>query len=351
MAEWHRKGLKRHSLPWNVVAIDGKHLGTVPEKQLRTVLEDDPKRPASADELRARCAAKFPWVQVQDGAGGVVGLVRTHNVTLVSSDAAVTIHQRPIEGKTNEIGALPRLLNELKQYYGHTSMMQVLTLDAGNTSRATCQQIRKDIGHYFGRLTDAQGDVYHEAVQILGRRTHDRADHTFCDKDHGQVMEYRVWTEPLPGGYLAWSDARQLIRVQRTVTNDDGSVRVGERYVITSMDTTMANAELALQLLRSHWRIENETHWTSDTQWQEDAKRTPWTKHPDGLLVTAALRAMALNITALMRALTCYAQNPDAPDEEKVWVKPTWKRIQQTILLLFCEPLLDTTRFDRAALA
>lgn len=203
----------------------------------------------------------------------------------------------------------------------------------------------------YGRLTDAQGDIYREAVQLLRRRAHDEAGHTFNDKAHGDMMEDPVWTEPLPDGYLGWSDARQLIRVQRMLTDVKGKVTTGERYVITSLDATMATAELALQLLHSRWRIGNEIYWTSDAQWHEDAKRTPWTKHPDGLLVTAAQTSMAVNITAVMRALTRYSENPDAPDDEEVWVKATWKRIRETILLLCCEPLLDTTEFDCAALA
>ena len=48
---------------------------------------------------------------------------------------SVIIHQRPIAGRTNEIGSMRELLRELKPAYGRTRLFQLVTTDAGNTSR------------------------------------------------------------------------------------------------------------------------------------------------------------------------------------------------------------------------
>ncbi len=57
-----------------------------------------------------------------------------HTVTLVSGDAAVCVHQRPIAGHTNESGSMAALLDELKAAYGKTRLFSLVTTDAGNTS-------------------------------------------------------------------------------------------------------------------------------------------------------------------------------------------------------------------------
>lgn len=75
------------------------------------------------------------------------------------------------------------------------------------------------------------------------------------------------------------------------------------------------------QLARDRWRVENETHWTHDTVFEGDEARTPWTKHPDAMLVVAVLRVITVNILALLRALSRYADNPAAP--ETTWLTPT----------------------------
>lgn len=93
----HRRGrLKPSRLPFGVIAIDGKALGKVDVSTHEYVQNAHPK---NAD----------PY-----------GLCRVHRATLVSSEAAVCIDQRPIEGATNEIGALPDFLEQLFDTYGRT---------------------------------------------------------------------------------------------------------------------------------------------------------------------------------------------------------------------------------------
>lgn len=91
----HRRGrLEPVRLPFGVVAIDGKGIGTVESDDHRYVQNHQPK------------------------AGQPYGVCRVHRATLASSKAAVCIDQRPIEGDTNEIGALPDFLEQLFSTYG-----------------------------------------------------------------------------------------------------------------------------------------------------------------------------------------------------------------------------------------
>lgn len=95
--EHRRKRLKPTRLPFGVIALDGKSLGKVEPSKHKYVQNAQPK------------------------GGDPYGLCRVHRATLVSSEAAVCIDQRPIEGDTNEIGALSGFLEQLFETYGGLS--------------------------------------------------------------------------------------------------------------------------------------------------------------------------------------------------------------------------------------
>lgn len=348
LAEWHRKGLRPTRCPWSVVAIDGKHLATISERDLRRLVQDDPENPLPAEGLRVAVAARFPEVQlqVQDDGKQIVGLVRVHNATLVSSEAAVVIAQREIPGHTNEIGALPAFMTWLWQAFGRTNMMQVLTFDSGNTSFASTADIARRDRHFLATVKGSNGDVHAAAVKALGALGRDKASFVRIAREKGADVVHRIWVRDVLTDYCPWSHVAQMVRVERAVMTPAGEVMIGDRYFVTSLGPDDASPEDLLTIVRLHWRIENETHWTADAIWDEDARRTPWTKHPQGILVVGLLRAMAINIAAVLRALSRYREKPEDPNSPLV--KHTWKHIVSAIRSLCFEPLIDTLEFDAA---
>ena len=60
-------------------------------------------------------------------------------------------------------------------------------------------------------------------------------------------------------------------------------------------------AAAILELIRAHWRIENDLHGTLDIHWKED--HGLWVRHGQGLPVTGLLRAIAYNLLAIRRAV------------------------------------------------
>jgi hypothetical protein len=117
------------------------------------------------------------------------------------------------------------------------------------------------------------------------------------------------------GGYLEWTHARQLIRVERVVTNPEtGEAECkGNRFFVTNLVRGKLKPEGWLTLCRVHWRCENEGHWTSDVFWNEDARRTPWTTKPEAVFALAALRMIAQNILAVFRSMTRRHWDPRPP--------------------------------------
>lgn len=275
----HRRGrLKPVRLPFGVIAIDGKGIGTVEPSDHRYVQNHHPKK------------------------GQPYGVCRVHRATLVSSQAAVCIDQRPIEGDTNEIGALPDFLNQLFSTYGRTELFEVIQGDAGNCSVGCATQIHEANYGYFLRIKSTHGDLYQEAVRRLDAG--DEPEYKVTRRERGADVTYRMWRVKKLGGWLDWEHARQLIRIERIVKKPGEDPQIGNRYFVTNLHCGRLKAPGKwVELARLYWRCENNNHWTCDVFFDEDARRTPWTTDPEAIYVMSFLRMLGLNILAVMRAM------------------------------------------------
>ncbi len=327
-------------LPVATAAIDGKNVATLHWHDLCRVLELDPNT-AKPQQVKKLLKKEFPNVQLCiPREGKPYALARVHTVTLVSSPAANCIYQRPIEGRTNEIGALPALLKELRVAYGRTEIISMLTTDAGNTSLGTATLIVENLGwDYFSQMKSEHGELHKEAVRLLSRRRESTADDSYVDTQNGDVVTYHLWREELSEhGWLNWTHARQLVRVQRVAEHPTtGHKTIGNRYYVTSKTASVLQPTDALNISRGHWRCEEETHWTTDVVLQEDRRRLAWSRHPHGVFVVSVLRMMALNILAVARKLSRLGYSKDTP---------TWHQVAEHFLLVLCATTLLTEEFD-----
>ncbi len=167
----------------------------------------------------------------------------------------------------------------------------------------------------------------------------EEADWTGSDSQNGKVVTYRVWQYDLSEeGWLDWTHARQLVRVQRTALDPiTGEEKVGNRYYVSNRTTVQLRPKGCGELSRGHWRCENETHWTSDVELFEDRRRLCWSRHPRGVLVAAALRAMALTILAVARRLSRVGSSEETP---------SWEQVSEHFVVVLCRSVLETERFD-----
>jgi len=338
--EYRRGNLAPAVLPFSAAAIDGKNVATLRWHDLCRVLDVDPKKTSSA-RVKKRLAKQYPDVQFcVPEKGRPYALARVHTVTLISSNAAPCIHQRPIPGRTNEIGAMPDLLKQLHSVYGRTKLFEVLTTDAGNTSLKVNGQIVDDLHlDYFSQIKCEHGELYKEAERALGRRNINDAGFSYTDTQNGDVVTYHVWHQDLGDeGWLDWTHARQLVRVQRRALNTaTDKESVGNRYYVSSRTPEQLTPTTALAISRAHWRCEEETHWTSDAMLQEDLCRLSWSRHPNGVFVAAAVRTIGLAILAVARKLSRLAYSKETP---------TWRQVAEHFFLALCASTLLTESFD-----
>ncbi len=338
-AEHRRGNLAPTCLPQGTVAIDGKNVATLHWPDMQRVLK------LRADEITveqgaALFAKRYPQAQVcKRDSGEPYALLRVHTATLVSGDAAVCVHQRPIAGHTNESGSMPALLDELKEAYGKTRLFSLVTTDAGNTSCGIAGKAVELGLDYFMQIKSTHGEIHTEAKDKLRQRRKARARASASDTQNGQVVTYHAWRYDLgDGGWLDWTHARQVVRIQRTTEcQRTGEVTVGNRYYVTSRTPDTLSPRTALATSRAHWRCENNTHWTSDAELMEDRRRLAWSRHPQGSLVVSALRMMALCILAVARKLSRLGYSKETPG---------WSQVAEHFLLQLCASNLETKAFD-----
>jgi predicted transposase YbfD/YdcC len=181
--------------------------------------------------------------------------------------------QEAVAGGTNEIGTVPGLL-EVLDLAG-----ALVTLDAAGCQVAFAETIRRKRGDYLlcvkgnqEALEAAVQGVFDRAVEadFVGVE-HDGHEEATARRKHGRHEERYTTVVYDPTGLPAgWPDVAAVVLVGR-----EREVK-GERtdkahYFITSRRGTAA--ELA-GLIRRHWGIENELHWSLDVTFGEDRNKT-----------------------------------------------------------------------------
>lgn len=338
-AEARRGNLKPTVLPVGTIAIDGKNVATLRWHDLCRVLKLE-KNKAQPDQVKLLLAERFPDVQFcVPEKGQPYALARVHTVTLISSDAAVCIHQRQTLGHTNEIGSMPELLEEVHAGYGRSSLITMVTTDAGNTSLKVAGLILGHQWDYFLQIKSGQGDLFTEAVRALGSQTEATVDFSQVDQQNGKIITYHLWQHDLSEqGWLSWTHARQLVRVQRIEEDPEtGKKKSGNRFYVCNRAPTQLRPKGCLKISRAHWRCENETHWTADAESHEDRRRLAWSRHPRGVFAVSVLRRIAINILAVARRLTRLGHSLETP---------TWQDVADHFLLVLCGSTLETEAFD-----
>ena len=198
----------------------------------------------------------------------------SHIITAYSSDAQLILGQLCTDEKSNEITAIPRLLQML------TLRGSTVTIDAIGTQKAIAEEIVERDGNYILALKENHPALLEEIrlyaqQEVLPRKTSElkaRGGYAMSlEKGHGRIDKRECWLIP----DLSWLESRQqwaglsgaaLIRSTRTLS--DGSASSSERYYVYSQPTLDAEAFLRLQ--RAHWSIENNLHWVLDVTFAED---------------------------------------------------------------------------------
>lgn len=222
------------------------------------------------------------------------GRAAIHMVSAWASANGLCLGQRKVDEKSNEITAIPKLL-EVLEIAGC-----VVTIDAMGCQVSIAETIIEQGGDYLLALKENQGNLYAD-VELLfddleesGFSAYDFSAGKTVDKDHGRVEIRKVWmiSDPEVVRYMRgaerWPRLTSLVKIQaERYLPDEQSVEI--RYFISSLD---ASADELLRIARTHWSIENSFHWVLDIAFREDESRL---RKDNGAQNFAVLRHIALN--------------------------------------------------------
>lgn len=180
--------------------------------------------------------------------------------------------QLNVDDKTNEITAIPKLL-EMLQLKEAT-----VTIDAMGCQRDIAQKIIDRDGHYVLALKGNQGTLQEDVKTFMDDRiAHQQARSCesceTTEKSHGRIEIRKCWSCGDTDWLLQrhpWAGLSSMVAVDATRTVN-GKTSTERRYFISSHSGRQAQ-KLAT-LIRNHWRVENQLHWTLDVSFNEDQCR------------------------------------------------------------------------------
>jgi predicted transposase YbfD/YdcC len=220
-----------------------------------------------------------------------------HMVSAYATEARLVLAQEKVSEKSNEITAIPKLLEWL-EVKGST-----VTIDAMGCQYKIADMIVEKEGAYIFSLKGNQCDLNSDVTLYFTEKTNGFASkldfYEACDKGHGRIEIRRcsVITDVdwLKKRHSHWSSIQSIICIESS-REIKGKVVMETRYYISSLKE---KAERILQKIRSHWAIENSLHWILDMSFGEDQSRIRKENAPQ---VMSVIRHMALNLLQLTKA-------------------------------------------------
>jgi len=222
-----------------------------------------------------------------------------HLVSAWASEARLTLGQVAVDSKSNEITAIPALL-QLLELKGC-----IVTIDAMGCQKAIAQTIIKQEADYVLTLKANHGLLYEEVERFFAwarqRQFADvsHAEYHTVDGTHGRGEERHYWLV----SDLTWLTAKRewvglqsvgMVERERTVA---GKTTIEVHYYLTSLT---GSGQQFGEAVRTHWSVENGLHWVLDVAFQEDQSRL---RRDSAAENVAVLRHLALSL--LRQESTC----------------------------------------------
>lgn len=224
-----------------------------------------------------------------------LGKEAIHMVSAWGEANGVVLGQEKVAEKSNEITAIPLLLEALEL----TGC--IVTIDAIGCQREIAKQIIDQEADYVLSLKGNQGKLHEDVAELFAyfekiefaNIPHDY--HKRVSKGHGRLEIRECWTfNP-----HEWADCFRtldkwhglqsvaMIRAYRRIGEKES---VETRFAISSLS---GQAKLILRSVRRHWGIENKLHWVLDVAFHEDLSRVRQGYAAENL---AVIRHMVLNL-------------------------------------------------------
>jgi predicted transposase YbfD/YdcC len=221
-----------------------------------------------------------------------------HLVSAWAAENRLVLGEVPVDDKSNEITAIPKLLGILELSGA------IVTIDALGCQKEIAAKVREKEADYVLAVKENHPHLYQDLSDHFDRALEDeeilpRSRRRATKETNRGRAEHRTYiATPVPEGLrdrAAWRDLTSVGCVV-SVVQREGKETVEVRYYISSL---RPNAKLLAKAARGHWTIENSQHWVLDVVFQEDQCRA----RLDNAAANLALRRrLAMNLMAKERS-------------------------------------------------
>lgn len=219
-----------------------------------------------------------------------------HLVSAWAADQQLVLGQLAVADKSNEITAIPKLL-DLLDIKGAT-----VTIDAMGCQREIAGNIREKAAHYVLSVKENQPTLHERVRKLLDEARLEKfagMSHGYFEETsagHGRIETRKVWVSDevkwLGEELLAqWPGLSSIALVESTREVPGKGISTERRYFISSH--AGVDAATMARRVREHWGVENRVHWQLDMTFDEDASRI---RKDHGAQNVSRLRRLALNL-------------------------------------------------------
>lgn len=218
-----------------------------------------------------------------------------HMVSAWASENQLVLGQVKVADKSNEISAIPKLLN-LLDVSGC-----IVTIDAMGAQKEIAKQIIDQGADYVLSLKGNQGTLHEDVQQLFdwadktAFKDIEHEAHQTIDKGHGRLEIRRYWlldnVQHLENAQQ-WQGLKRVGMIESERRIEGKPTTLERRYYLTSLD---GGIERFAYASRGHWGIENQLHWSLDVIFHEDDSRIRKGHAPENMTL---MRKLALNLLA-----------------------------------------------------
>lgn len=227
------------------------------------------------------------------------GKAAIHMVSAWACESKMVFGQIATDEKSNEITAIPKLL-EMLVLEG-----SVVTMDAMGCQKKIAEKIIDGGGDYIFSLKGNHGTLHEEVKLFMDDAIANNSGFDYSSDtngDHGRIETRKVWysqnVQWIADG-KDWPGLSSLMAVEsQRIVGDKTTVE--RRYFISSL--CGKDAKSIGQMIREHWGVENRLHWSLDVSFGEDNCRI---RRDFGAENFSRLRRIALNLLKQEKTLKC----------------------------------------------
>lgn len=217
---------------------------------------------------------------------------RANHIVSAVDGKGFCLCQKLVEEKTNEIKAIPELLDCLN------IKGTIITTDAMGTQTEIVKKIRQKKADYVLALKANQGNLLEDVELYFGDSEFVKNSEykETLEKARGKIEKREYWqTDDISwlGQKKEWAGLKTVILTRNTIIGAEGEKQIEDRYYISSLP--LGIEEIA-RAVRGHWMVES-YHWHLDVTFREDGNHTLEKQAAYNLNI---MRKLALNVLKLV---------------------------------------------------